>query len=247
MDSKRASVDIIDPNAFVGASHDSGNTIDGLIDDLSKPETGSSEPPRHAGFQVIDPIDASLIDLGTPTERSGGANFDRGPATTKRRGRPQGSRNRDTSETLQKSAGGLIPDLEALLLSVHFMGAALLSVPELELDEDESKKLAKSIRNVAKHYSVSIDAKKMAMFELASTVVAIYGTRGIAIYKNHVVQAPAKPDNLRTMPAPPSKSDAAQTVNGQANLSPKMTIPRQDMAPSDLVGYSEPPIDSFNM
>jgi hypothetical protein len=153
---------------------DSGSdSAEGGIDSIEK---RASEPETIAGYPAISPIE--WTNAGT----------DIGSSPTKRRGRPPGSKNRGNagtnSERSTEKAQTNLADLDGLILSAHLMVAKILSVPELELDEKESEKLANSIRNVAKHYTAILDPKKIAIFELTCCVGSIYGPRAIAIYKN---------------------------------------------------------------
>lgn len=61
------------------------------------------------------------------------------------------------------------------------MLSALTKVPELEIDQEEAKKLAHASTEVAKHY-VSLDAseKTVAWVNLGLTLGAVYGPRIMA-------------------------------------------------------------------
>ena len=48
------------------------------------------------------------------------------------------------------------------------MGANILNAPSLELDQEESKKLADAVQKVAGFYAVAFDPKKVAIVELAA-------------------------------------------------------------------------------
>lgn len=64
------------------------------------------------------------------------------------------------------------------------MGSQILKVEELELDEDEAKKLAKAIQEVGKHYNLPMDPKKIAIANLVAVAGAIYVPRIIAHHNN---------------------------------------------------------------
>jgi len=159
---------------------------DGSIAGDPKPESGNlpatgtpervddpTKSERLNGHTTIDPLDFDIIGTG-------GGNEPGNRGTGKRRGRPPGS----SSTKKQEVQNPLIADLESLLLSVHFMGARILSIPEMELDPQEAKKLSDSIKNLAKHYQLGMDPKKLAMLELAFCAGGIYGPRFIAVAKN---------------------------------------------------------------
>jgi hypothetical protein len=194
-----------------------------FIDDLSgKPEIrsdgdaatnhvdagGDSErvrtTPKIAGFDAADPGD--FID-----DRTGGDPY-AGDAPRKR-GRPRGTKNKPREAA--QAPQNLAANLEKLLLSVHTMGAAFLSCPELELKEDEAKKIAESVRELSKFYPVVIDAKKMAWAEFAMVMATVYGVRGVQIYKRM-----SKENDLR-----------AGGPQGPKVVPPKMTQPNPQPEP----------------
>lgn len=205
-------------------SGDSEPTIStGAPNGDAEPQVRSAEPENHFdGVPVIDPIEHELGNSGGgDANGSGGSSAGDAP---KRRGRPPGY-----SPSGKQKASNLIADLEALLLSVHFMGAKLLAIPELELDESEAAKLSSSLKNVAKYYSVNIDPKKLAMFELSTTALAIYGPRVIAVVKNHS-------DHKKEAPKPVAAPAPVAVPKPQAASpapAPKQ-VPLANMAPSDL-------------
>lgn len=198
---------------------------------------GSSEPksesPKLAGFDLYSPGD--IIDGGT----DGGGN------TSRRRGRPRGSKNgvrTDTSKTPQNIA----ENLERLLLSVHLIGSTILHTPELALDETEANKLASAIREVSKHYNVVMNPKTLALVELSSVAAMIYGTRAVAIYKR-------VKDDKKTEPSRPieivRKKEQVQTA-APATAPQQRTAndtPKRPLNPSDLFGEYNGVTDSSNL
>lgn len=187
----------------------------------SKPEDRITEPQgtteRIAGFASVSPFD--IIDGGTDANANVGSNQPR------RRGRPPGSRNRTAAA--EKETPNLIQDFESLLLSVHFMGAKILSIPEMEIDEEESKKLSKAIKNVAKHYAVNIDPKKLAWAELVAAAGGIYVPRFIAASKRQ----PKQPGPQLVKEAPKSNAPGPQPINS----------PMKARTPSEM--WNEPPLE----
>lgn len=179
----------------------------------SKSEDRIAEPEREpenivSGVEIIDPIESEFIDGGTG-EPGTATNHDGKP---KRRGRPPGSRNRPREEKTPENLG----DLKALLLSVHFMGAKMLSAPELELSEEEAAKLSGAITNVAKYYSMTIDPKKMAIIQLAFCMGGIYGPRIKAMTsksKNSTQIPPTKPPEEKRGPVFVPKKDATTSTS----------------------------------
>ncbi len=109
-----------------------------------------------------------------------GAPFGRHADGTPRKRRPYSPRGTGAKTATEKSTVS-VRGIEKLLYSIHQMGAAMLSAPELELDEKESRDLANAIRDVQEHYSVSISPKAEAWANLAVVAVGLYGTRAVAI------------------------------------------------------------------
>lgn len=86
------------------------------------------------------------------------------------------------------------------------MLAALLDVEELALEESEAKRLNEAVRDVAKHYTVLIEPKKLALLNLGATCIGIYGTRAIAWRARVKKERMAR---LEVMPGGRDKSEPA--------------------------------------
>jgi hypothetical protein len=179
---------------------------------------GGTEPPSIGGFRLLDP--GELGDAGS------------GGAAPKKRGRPKGWRKSAESPT-SETPKNLIANIESLLLSVHFMGAKLLEVPELELDEEEAKKLADAIRRVAEFYPVALSPKKLAWAEFSFAMAGVYGPRVIAIYK----KAPKQPGPR----AVPRQTEQSQAQSHQPVNQPG---PSQVATPRPLTSASAPRVPS---
>lgn len=96
--------------------------------------------------------------------------------STKRRGRPKGSRN--TSSKNQKQTAD---DLTGILLSMHMMLEALTKVPEFEISKDEAEKLAAALARVSAYYGHIILPEKYACWlNLAIVGGHVYGPRYFA-------------------------------------------------------------------
>lgn len=132
------------------------NTIDG----------GATLSPDD-GWNVIEPT-----SLGNGGSDSGGGG-------TRKRGRPAGSRNKDT-EAGASVAGTL--DLTAILLSIHTFAAVRFKAPSIELTEAEAKKIQKAIRLVEKHHKVSMSQKHADYAMAAWMMLEIYGPRVVSVY-----------------------------------------------------------------
>lgn len=150
--------------------------------DAGKPAIGNPQPERtpeqSSGIGTIDPF---KID-GNASAGSG--NVGNAGTQPRRRGRPPGSKNRPADgSTPQKTSNDLGVNLEELLLSIHCMGAVFLQSPELELDDDEAKKIAHHLKKVSALYNHTFDPKTIIWCGFLFTLAEIYGTRGVAIYK----------------------------------------------------------------
>jgi hypothetical protein len=121
-------------------------------------------------------------DDGIPTVEPASLNVE--PAEiegTRRRGRPRGSKNTGGKQATKEVS----QDLTSILVSLHFMGAAILKTPELQLSEDEGKKLGAAIARVNAEYgNIILPPKTAAWINLMMVGGAIYGPRAIAIRNN---------------------------------------------------------------
>jgi hypothetical protein len=114
----------------------------------------------------------------------------------KRRGRKPDAKASPRSAKANLSVEGI----EKILFSVHTMCASFLHVPELALDENETKLLADAVANVAKHYAILPDPRMQAWFQLAMIAGPIYGMRFWAI-RNKAQQRKAQPNGpIRSVP-----------------------------------------------
>lgn len=173
----------------------------------SQPITGARDPEPEliAGFETFDPADAGTGTVGTGGE-------------SRKRGRPRGSKNAGTGTTAKaEKISTSLASLEALLLSVHTMGAMALSTPELVIDPKEAAALASAIKTVSAHYPVGLSEKSIAWINLCMVAGGIYGTRFVA-FKLRMDQTrgskPA-PQNIVTMPTQkPNGAPAPPTGKG---------------------------------
>jgi hypothetical protein len=126
----------------------------------------------------------------------------------KRRGRPAGSKNKVTAQV----APLIGANLQKILISMHTMGAALLAMPELEIDEDEAKLLADATANLAREYNITaiLTPKAQAGIDFGIAVTTVYGTRLLAIYR----KGKRKPVVAMPMPQSKPQAPAPQKVNG---------------------------------
>lgn len=141
-------------------------------------EGGNSNPQNDDSGEDYPIIGATgSADDGTgiptiePSEVTGSSD-----APKRGRGRPRGSTStKYTSPGKQKQAA---TDLTGILFSLHLMGSAFLGIEELELDQNESKRLSDAVNEVQAQYKMPIlDPKTMAWINLAITGAGIYGPR----------------------------------------------------------------------
>jgi hypothetical protein len=95
-----------------------------------------------------------------------------------------------------------------LLLSVHQMGAAVLSVPELQLDKSEASQLAQAISEVAKYYNIEADEKTVAWVNLSMCGLTVYGTRALAYHNRMQAERRQRIPAPAAAPAAPAQTPA---------------------------------------
>lgn len=61
------------------------------------------------------------------------------------------------------------------------MLAAITKIPELKIEQAESKQLAEAAANVARHYNVQASAKAIDISNLVMVCIMLYGSRIYAI------------------------------------------------------------------
>jgi hypothetical protein len=77
--------------------------------------------------------------------------------------------------------------------------SAVTKTPELALDPDEAKELAKAAAEVQKHYDTVIDPKTLAWVQLGMVAASVYGPRMIAVnirLKNEKAQRRQQASNV---------------------------------------------------
>jgi hypothetical protein len=124
------------------------------------PIVGDTGSDNGSDGKIVDPdtIPVKLNKDGSPR---------------KKRGRKSGS-----NSTGRASKSETADSLNALLYSLHKMGASFLHIPEMELSEEESQGLAKAIARVTDLYELPIVSEKaMAWIGLACECGKIYGPR----------------------------------------------------------------------
>lgn len=163
------------------------------VDENSPGIDATGNPVDSDTGVAVDPAAAFGADI-RGSDDSGTARTDDGTAP-KRRGRRPGSSNKKASLDLS--------GLEAILLSVHTMGAVALKSPELAIGKDEAEKLASAINQVQQYYPMTVDPKTMAWLNLAGIAGMIYVPRLILMAKRQKVE---KPKNEVKTPVTPTST-----------------------------------------
>lgn len=208
-----------------GVENNNPNASDGIFVE-SKPDGNSGvEIPAIGESTIIEGIETA--DPGTAETGSTEA--------PKRRGRPKGSRNASTKATSN------LAGLETILLSLHTLGAALFSCPELKWEENEAKEVTKAIANVAQHYpQLEMAPKLVAWINLCLILGAVEGTRILAIGNRLKKERMARPH-----PQLLSMSNAARMKpNGVATAIAQEPTAKQERVFSPSQFNSKPPLDN---
>lgn len=173
---ERKGVGNSDPYQFSfdsGTSEDRGpgNTIKGSFREIDEHDPSSF-------------FDASPDNGSAASGDTGTASIGPEPATEpapsgdtgkRRRGRPKGSGN--TKEAQALHLGGF----EDAVFAIHLALAGIAKCPELELDENEAKKVTLALDKLAGHYDVQPSPAAKVWMNFAGAMVAVYGPRVIAI------------------------------------------------------------------
>lgn len=176
---------------FADVSNDAGGNAGGDTGG----DTGGTNDGRINGYDSVDPITAG----GT---RSSG--------TGRKRGRPAGSKNGERKT--QTPTKNNLTALENILLSVHFGVSALLSTPELDINEDEAKKFAGSLARISNLYDDRINPKAVAWVDLIAVLGAIYGPRMIAIHARMKAEKAPTPARATVINMPRAKTTPTETA-----------------------------------
>lgn len=112
-------------------------------------------------------------------------------------------------------------------MDIHAMGAALLKIEELELDEEEGSRFSKRIEDLLKLYPHKVvNQKAMAWAALVATAGGIYGPR-IGAYKLRKENEKATKPTIHAVnqtkqqpqaPPEPQRNMAANGAHPEANF-----------------------------
>jgi hypothetical protein len=104
-----------------------------------------------------------------------------------------------------------------------------MATPELELNEDESKKYAQTLARVSNLYDDKFNPKVVAWLDLVCVTGAIYGPRIIAIKARWDEEEKQKPINVNAVPINTPRPSKTQASQPQPQQTPAKT-------PMDLFG-----------
>lgn len=181
-------------NSASSASGDSGDRADagnpgaggsGGDSPSADDDDGDGEGDAEQRRLFQSPDDAFGAAAGA---QAGGA---QGATGKRKRGRPPGSGRK--AGQAKKTNSASLEGIEGMLLSIHLMGAAMLSVPELALTESEAKKMSQAIARVAELYDFGMSEKMLAWSNLMLCFGGIYGTRAFAYSNRMKAEARRKP------------------------------------------------------
>lgn len=152
-------------------------------------ETSEGASPTLAGVEPvgespsiprISPFDISLRDAGDTTDADTGDTGDYSSSESERivtpgkRGRKPGSKNRTHPESalaLSQSLAGI----EGAIFGIYNGIAAILHAPEWELEKEEAKRYAESLKRLSEQYpNMIVSAKTIAWIEFTSAMAAIH-------------------------------------------------------------------------
>lgn len=193
--------------------------------DKRETDRDGSDTPRFDGFESPE-----TVRIEPPTGKG-------------KRGRRKGAGNRSTASFTpgKETPSDSLIDLSLLLMSLHQMGAAIVGIEELKLDESEADAMADAIKTLSKHYPTHINPKALAWLNFGAVAIGIYGTRFEAYRMRMKKERETKP---RIVPIKPqqSKANGAPHVPTAATDNPAST-PGSSLTPSQI--WYEPASEDF--
>lgn len=104
------------------------------------------------------------------------------------------------------------------MLSLHMMAAKFTHIDELELSDEEAKRLAEAMARVAALYDVRASEKTLAWMNLAGCVGSIYGTRAFAYSLRKNSEGKKKPAPAPVIPFANGAAFTAQQPPADATM-----------------------------
>ena len=154
--------------SFFGSEGHSG-TIEGTFKQVDDTGTTETIDPGTAVNEQRNPGDFSFTG-----PNSGGATGESGTGKTGKR-----KYTRRGSKEVPTSLGGF----EDAIFAIHLALAGIARCPELEIDEDEAKKVTAALDRLAAFYHVEPSETAKVWMNFAGAMSAVYAPRAVAIYK----------------------------------------------------------------
>jgi hypothetical protein len=147
--------------------------------------TPSEDRGVDGEIHVIDPTEA-FGGFGTAAPNSGGNAVSPGSPGNPVAGTAQAG-ERTKRKYTRRGAGTQVPGhlggFEDAISAIHLAVAGIAKCPELELDEDEAKKVTLALDRLAGHYNVQPSETAKIWMQFAGAMAHVYGPRAIAIKK----------------------------------------------------------------
>lgn len=165
----------------------------------------------------------------------------RGPGRPRKDGQPTGSGPSPRPTSAAKDRGLNINGIEKILFSIHAVAASVSQIPELELDEEECKRLASAIQNVNAAYKIEFDPKKAAMFDLMTACGIVYGPRAVTVFirKRSETKMARKPVLTPDPPVRPNPAPAKPAEVKPVNFN-QPVLDNSDKQPPELKKNESP-------
>lgn len=179
---QRASVE---PDTNVDGKQGAESTVNQRADGNDSHVDGVSDTVERV--RVID-IDPAELGERIRTDKGNSDGNGDGSETGKRRTRKDAGQARGTRRKKETPA-----NLTEVVSMVHTLSAVLLSTPELELDDEETKKLADAYAEFCVHHEVPVlTPKRMSEIALGAVVCKLYVPRLIAVRNRKVEERKAR-------------------------------------------------------
>lgn len=233
-----------------GAAAIAGKPVDGNAGETGDVGNSDDTGNRDTGGGTVN---GSIVDPGSVGSRaaddngsgdSAAGNVD--PATGRRRYKRRAAR---TQDAVSLDLGSF----KDILFSTHAMLAAIVSAPNIAIDESEAETLAKAIANVSRHYDVPTMAQQTVdWIMLIQAGGAIYGPRLIAWKMDRAArrakpapQSPMAPRNVAPAATAPNvvQPEAAQASPGVAA---RTTPPPNIMSTGPGPTRNQPGLDTLD-
>lgn len=202
--------------AIIGGQHEtSGNAVvvDGPVDGTEFQSDGITgedfkNPAAIFGEEGTANGNASGSSAGTASADNPEISFRTGKPKRAYRKRGEGNGAQTVSNSLS--------DFGGLIFAIHEMAAAFAHCPEIELDENEARKIAKASRELMGFYQVELSPEKVVWMNFAGAMIGVYGPRVVAV-------AARKKNEKAARKPPPSQPPNTSSVATDAAFPPRKT------------------------